>query len=273
MAGRRASVAVRRPSPSSARSPTIAPEPTSATTSPSISTWNTPSRRTNRSRPGVSLLDERLAARDAAAVEHRALVEDRRREPALELRLDGVRERRRSLVSPRRAFAELELDRAEDIDESAVGVVERVAREGARRDEPRLGRPVHAHQQLERRPRRDGADVEVRASGDGPRRRPADPAADGLREADPAVADAPARAGSPGTRRRETRPAAPRAPGRRRSGSCPSGRSRRSRRRRPRSRRAARWPRETHPGGEARRGRGRRPAAVRRSARLRARAG
>ena len=137
---------MRRPSPSRARSPTIAPEPTSATTFTVDLDVEHAVEEHEQVASRLSLLDERLAARNAAADEHRALVEDRRREPALELRLDGVRERRRSLVSPRRAFAELELDRAEDVDEAAVGAVERVAREGAERDEPRLGRPVRAQQ-------------------------------------------------------------------------------------------------------------------------------
>src|SRR5204862_1999283 len=58
----------------------------------------------------LPLLDECLAPRDTAADELRALAEDRRSQPALELRLDGCRKGRRLDVAPRRALFELELE-------------------------------------------------------------------------------------------------------------------------------------------------------------------
>src|SRR5256885_11286435 len=56
-------------------------------------------------------------------------------------------------------------------------------------DESGLGGPVLTHQQLERRPGRDGADVEVGPADNRSGRGQADPAAHGLREPDPAVTD------------------------------------------------------------------------------------
>ena len=58
-----------------------------------------------------------------------------------------------------------------------------------RGDESGLGGPVLTHQQLERRPGRDGADVEVGPADNRSGRGQADPAAHGLREPDPAVTD------------------------------------------------------------------------------------
>src|SRR5205085_1147616 len=135
----------------------------------------------------LSLLDERLAARHPAPNELRAVAEDRGREPAFELRLHRLGKGRRLLVAPRRPVAELELVRPEDVDEPPVGSVERVAGKRARGNESCLGLPVGVQQQLERRPGRDGADVEVRAADDRPMCRQADTPADGLREPDPAV--------------------------------------------------------------------------------------
>src|SRR6185436_3276883 len=90
---------------------------------------------------------------------------------------------------PRRTFAELEVDRPEDVYEPAVRTVEGVARKWARCHESGLALAGFTHQQLDGRPGCDGTDVEVRPAGDGPGRRQADPAPDGLREPDPPVAD------------------------------------------------------------------------------------
>src|SRR6266566_526062 len=119
----------------------------------------------------VPLLDERLAASHPTANEFRVVAKDRGRKPAFELRFDGGGKGRRPLVAPRRTVAELELVRPEDIDEPPVGSVERVARKRARGDEPGLAPPVRVDQELERRPGRNGADVEVGPADDRPVRR------------------------------------------------------------------------------------------------------
>src|SRR5207247_5561256 len=132
---------------------------------------------------GLSLLDERLSACHTTPNEPHAVAEDRGRESALDLRLHGGGERRRTLVSPRSSVAELELDRPENVDQPAVGSVERVAEKRARGDEPGLARPVRAHHELERRPGRDGAGVEIGATDDRPGGGQGGPAGDRLREA------------------------------------------------------------------------------------------
>src|SRR5207247_10860269 len=136
-----------------------------------------------------SLLAERLASCHATSNELRAVAEDRGREPSFELRFHCGGKGRRPLIAPRRTVAELELVRPEDTNEPPVGGVERVAGKRARGGEPGLARPVRVDQELERRPGRNGADVEIGPADDRLVRRQADPPADGLREPNPAVAD------------------------------------------------------------------------------------
>ncbi|MGN6430324.1 MAG: hypothetical protein ACTHNB_06260 [Gaiellaceae bacterium] len=100
----------------------MAPEPTWATTTPSISTSSTPSS-SEELVTRLPLFDERLAARNAAADKLRALAENRGGQRPLELGLDGGRKGRRLEVAPRSAFLELEVERAEDVDQPAVDPV------------------------------------------------------------------------------------------------------------------------------------------------------
>ena len=133
---------------------------------------------------GLALFDHALARNQAAPFELRAAASQH---DLVELVLElaaGPRGLLERLVVPAVVVGESVLR-----DKTAVGAVDRVARERARRDEPALRRAVGADHHLQRGPGGRGADVQIRLAAKRARRGQADPTADGLLESHEGVTD------------------------------------------------------------------------------------
>ena len=110
------------------------------------------------------------------------------RQFALEPALDRAHQRRRVRITPRRELAEvfvaprLEVDEAAPLEQLALMVVDPVAWERARADQPARAAAIDMQRELQRRPCRGSDQLKERRAADRPRCRDAGPRAARLRE-------------------------------------------------------------------------------------------